>query len=154
MSQEAEQSEEFSTLNEETDQIITYCQKYLNKQVKKSIKLEISHQKQELQDKYIEAISLITAGFVINANRTTNNNTVVTALMYIYHDQFLKHTHMDQYQFNKVYKAKHMLTTFPPVTPVAYTFVQASQLAAQRRAEKDQHDANYCNIFGTQEDRN
>ena len=44
MSQEAEQSEEFSNNKEETDQIIPDLQKYLKEQVWKSAKLEIALQ--------------------------------------------------------------------------------------------------------------
>ena len=49
-----------------------------------------------------------------------------------YHEQLLNHTHMDQSQFNEAYKAKHVITEFSPAPPVASTFVQDSQLAAQR----------------------
>ena len=154
MSQEAEQSEEFSTLKEEIDRIITDCWKSLKEQVKKLIKLEIEIQEQELQDNFIEAIKLITGGFVINANRTTNTDTVFSALMDSYHERLLKYTHMNQYQFKESYKAKHMLTTFPPAPPVVYTFVQAARIAAQRQAKKDQRDSKYSNTFGTQEDSN
>ena len=42
-----------------------------------------------------------------------------------------------------------MITTFPPAPPVASTFVQAARLAAKRRSEQDQRDANGGNTFGT-----
>ena len=100
MSQEAEHSEEFSDLKEETDRIITDFQIALNEQVKKAIKLEIAIQEQELQDNYIESIRLITRVFVINANRTPNTDTVVAALMDVYLGRLLKHTHMNQSEFN------------------------------------------------------
>ena len=94
--------------------------------------MEIALQEQELQDNYIEALRLTTRVFVINANRTTNTDTVVAALMDGNHEQLLKHTHMNQSEFNEDYKARHMLTIFPPEPPVATTFVLAASLAAQR----------------------
>ena len=113
-------------MKKETYQIITNCRKDLKEQVKKSIKLEIALQEKELQDNYIEAIRIITGGFAINANKTTNTDTVVATLMDSYHEWLLKNTHMDQSQFNESYKAKHMVTTFTPAPPVAYTFVKAA----------------------------
>ena len=44
VSQEAEQSEEFANLKEDTDHIITDFRKSLNEQVKRAIKLEIALQ--------------------------------------------------------------------------------------------------------------
>ena len=95
MSQEYEQSEELSTLKEETYQIIANLQKSLKEQVKKQSILDIALQEQQLRYTYIEVIRLITRGFVITSNKTTNTNTVI-ALMYIYHERLLKHTNMDQ----------------------------------------------------------
>ena len=82
-------------------------------------------------------------------NQTTNTDTVIAALMDSYHEWLLKNTHMDQSQFNESYKAKHMVTTFTPAPPVAYTFVKAAWFAAQLRAEKYQCYANKGNTFGT-----
>ena len=59
---------------------------------------------------------------------------------------------MDQTQFNKSYKAKHMLATFPPAPHFAYTFVLAAQCAAENRSETEQHNANNGSTFGSQED--
>ena len=58
---------------------------------------------------------------------------------------------MDQSQLNESYKAKHMLTTFPPAPPVLSTFVQAAQIAAQWRSEQVKCNANNGNTIGTQE---
>ena len=46
-----------------------------------------------------------------------------------------------------------MITAFPPVPPVAYTFVQTVQCDAQRWSRKNQCEANVCNTIGTQENR-
>ena len=73
-------------------------------------------------------------GFVINANRTTNTNTIISALMYSYHERLLNHTCMDQPTFNKAYKSKHMITTISSTPPVGYKFVQSAQLAAQHQS--------------------
>ena len=114
--------------------------------------MDIALQEQELRDNYIESIRVIIRGFVINVNHTTNTDTIVSSLMDSYHERLLKHTHIDQYQFNEAYKSKHMITTFTPAPPVLSTFVQAAWLAAQRQAEQDKWDANDGNNIGTQED--
>ena len=61
---------------------------------------------------------------------------------------------MNQSQLNEAYKAKHMLTIFPPAPHVLSTFLKAARLAAQSRDEQDQLDANFGDTFGTQEGRN
>ena len=71
-----------------------------------------------------------------------------------YHERLLKRNHMNQSQFNEAYKAKHMITKFPPAPPVASTFVQAAQLSEQRLSKLDQCGANNGNTFDTQEDSN
>ena len=72
--------------------------------------------------------------------------------MYIYHEQLLNNTRINQSQFSESYKANHILTTFPPAPSVASTFVQDALLDAQRRFKLDQYEANNGNIFGTQEE--
>ena len=71
-----------------------------------------------------------------------------------YHEKLLKHTCINQSQFNLAYKSKYILTTFPTSPPVVSTFVQVAWLYAQRRSKKDQRDANGGNTFGTKEDSN
>ena len=93
----------------------------------------------------------MTRGFVINANITTNTDTVVANLINTYHEWLLKYTHTNQYQFNESYKYIHMLTTFPPKPPVAYTLVQAALISAQRRYKQDQNSTNNGITIGTQE---
>ena len=108
--------------------------------------MEIALKEQELQDNHIESIRIITGGFVINKNRTTNTDTVVTALMDSYHERLQSHTHIYQHQFNESYIDKHMLTTFLPAPSIASTFFEDVWLAAQRRSEKNQrnaYDGNY-----------
>ena len=50
MSQEAEKIEKFATLKEDTDWIITYCQKALKEQLFEKIRFDIALQEQELRD--------------------------------------------------------------------------------------------------------
>ena len=69
-----------------------------------------------------------------------------------YHERLLKHTHIDQYQFNEAYKDKQMITTFTPAPPVLSTFVQAAWLAAQRQDDQDKCNPKDGNNIGTQED--
>ena len=92
--------------------------------------MDISTQEQKLRDNYIEVVRIITGGIVINANITTRNDTFVPALMDIFHERLPKHIHMDQYQFNEDYKAKHFLTKFTPAPPVSSTYVQSAWLDA------------------------
>ena len=69
-----------------------------------------------------------------------------------YHERLLKRNHMNQYQFNEAYKAKHIFTKFSPTLPVDSIFVQAARLTEQHQSAENQHDANNGSTFGTQEE--
>ena len=69
-----------------------------------------------------------------------------------YHGGILNHDSMNKTQIKKAYKAKNMITSFPPSPHVSSTFVQAARLASQRQSGEEQHNANDGSTFGTKED--
>ena len=88
----------------------------------------------------------------MNVNCITNTGAIIVALIYSYHERLLKHTIMDQPEFNKPYKFKHIIIEFTHAPPVVFTFVQSARLAAQRQSKLDQCDANKGNPLGTHDD--
>ena len=59
---------------------------------------------------------------------------------------------MDQPQFKKPYKGKHIITTFSLAPPDSFTFFQDARLSAKLWDKQEKRNAKGGRTFGTQED--
>ena len=117
VSKEVENSEEFKTVNAETQIIIQDFRIDLKVKVMATLRIEIALIKTSLIENLMKHLNLVTKAKLLTDKKDTNPHLIVSTFMHYHHEDFLPLSDMDLEEFNTAYKKAHALPEYPiPLT--------------------------------------
>ena len=113
VTKEVENSEEFKTVNAETQIIIQDFRIDLKLKVMATLRIDIALIRDSLIQNFMKHLNLITKAKLLTDKKETSPHLIVSTFMHYHHEDFLLQTDMELEEFNTAYKKAHALPVYP-----------------------------------------
>ena len=113
VNKEVENTEEFKSINAETQILMNDFRLNLKKKVMETLALQIKLIRESLINNIIKQLNLIVAAQLLANGKDTSPHLIISYIMHHHHESFLEQTDIEVDEFNSCYKEFHGLATFP-----------------------------------------